>query len=261
LLSSSLKQRLRARLLTMGPMLTFDFWPGYLEIFKAEGMHYAVLDLEHGSATLPQVEDLCRVARLLDFPLIVRPEASVYHLLRKYLDMGAAGFMLPWVEREEQIRTACEATFTPPRGRRGPGGPSIFHNRSLDRQGWDEVEQDLFIMPQIETQAGVENVSSLASAAWVDATMLGPYDLSLNLGHCGQLDHPEVVATIQEVHAKSEQAGKPCGMVVGTAEEARFWIERGFYFLICSEVSVMVRQHARALVRQIREYSSQFPAG
>jgi len=251
LLASTLKQRLRSKQLTIGPMLTFDFWPGYLEIFKAEGMHYAILDLEHGSATLSQTEDLCRVARLLDFPLIVRPESAVFHLLRKYVDMGAAGFMLPWIEREEQIATARDAIFTPPRGRRGPGGPSIFHNRTLDRQGWDEIERDLFVMVQIETPAGVENVPALAAAAGVDATMLGPYDLSLNLGCCGQMDHPDLVRAIQAVNDRSEAAGKPCGMVVNAPEAARFWIDRGFYFLICSEVSYMVRRQASSLVRDI----------
>jgi 2-keto-3-deoxy-L-rhamnonate aldolase RhmA len=258
-LAASLKERLRSKLLTIGPLLSFDFWPGYLEIFKAEGMHYAVLDMEHGSATLNQAEDLCRVARLLDFPLIVRPEASVYHVVRKYLDMGAAGLMLPWTERADQLEAVRDAAFTPPLGRRGPGGPAIFHNRSLDRQGWDEIERDLFILPQIETPAGVENVRALAATAWVDAMMLGPYDLSLNMGHCGELDHPDVVAAIQAVHAGSEAVGKPCGMVVGTAEQARFWIERGFYFLITSEVSVMVRTQARALVREILESSRVSP--
>jgi len=45
------------------------------------------------------VEDLRRVARLIDFPLIIRPESSVYHLVRKYIDMTAAGLMIPWTER------------------------------------------------------------------------------------------------------------------------------------------------------------------
>jgi 4-hydroxy-2-oxoheptanedioate aldolase len=260
LLASTLKERLRSKLLTMGPLLTFDFWPGYLEIFKAEGMHYAVLDLEHGSASLSQAEELCRVARLLDFPLIIRPEASVYHLLRRYVDMGAAGFMLPWIERDEQLQIARNAAFTPPKGRRGPGGPSILANRTLDREGWDEIERALFFMPQIETPAGVENVTALAATEWVDATMLGPYDLSLNLGHCGQMDHQEVVAAIQAVREGTEKVGKPCGMVIGTPEQARFWMERGFYFFISSEVSVMVRNQARELVRRMREYSSQLSA-
>src|SRR4029079_8910583 len=127
----------------------------------AEGMHYAVLDMEHGAATLPMAEELCRSARLLDFPLIIRPETSVYHVLRKYIDMGPAGLLLPWTERQEQMDAVRDAVFTPPRGRGGPGGPSIFHNRTLDRAGWDEVENALLLMPQIESPAGIENAASL----------------------------------------------------------------------------------------------------
>src|SRR5690348_9532442 len=132
-------------------MMTFDFWPGYLEIFKSEGMDYVVVDLEHGSATLSMVEALCRTARLIDLPLILRPESCVFHLLRKYVDMGAAGFLIPWMERQEQVEVLRDAIFLPPAGRRGPGGPSIFANRTLDRQGWDEIESSLFVALQIES--------------------------------------------------------------------------------------------------------------
>ena len=52
MLAAALKERVRSKQLTYGPMLTFAFWPGYLEIFKSEGMHYAVLDMEHGAVTL-----------------------------------------------------------------------------------------------------------------------------------------------------------------------------------------------------------------
>ena len=257
MLAAALKKRIRDRELTFGPMLTFAFWPGYLEIFKAEGMHYAVLDMEHGAVTLPMAEELCRTARLLDFPLLIRPEASVYHVLRKYIDMGPAGLLLPWTERQEQMDAVRDAVFTPPRGRRGPGGPSIFHNRTLDRAGWDEVENALFLMPQIESPAGIENAAALAAPDWVDATMLGPYDLSLNLNRCGQMDHPELVAAIETIRDRSATAGKPCGMVANSAEQAAFWIARGFHFFIYCEVSYMVRAHSRALVRGIEEAWSQ----
>jgi 2-keto-3-deoxy-L-rhamnonate aldolase RhmA len=238
-------------------MLTFDFWPGYLEIFKAEGMHYAILDMEHGSGSLHTAEELCRTARLLDFPLIIRPEASLYHLLRKYLDMGPAGLMIPWTERQEQIDALREASFLPLKGRRGPGGPAIFANRSLDRAGWDEIEADLFLMTQIETPAGIANLASLVSQDWIDATMLGPYDLSLNLGRCAQMNHPDVVGAIQETRSKSLQVGKPCGMVVNSLEEAKFWIGRGFNFFVCSEVTYMVRQQARTLASGLQELFQQ----
>jgi 2-keto-3-deoxy-L-rhamnonate aldolase RhmA len=252
-LASGLKSRIRAKQLTLGVMLTFDFWPGYLEILKAEGMHFAILDMEHGSASSRTAEELCRTARLLEFPLIIRPEASLYHLLRKYLDMGPAGLMIPWTERQEQIDTLREAAFLPPKGRRGPGGPAILANRSLDRAGWSEIEAGLFLMTQIESPAGLRNLSSLVSQNWIDATMVGPYDFSLNLSCWGQLDHPDVVTAIEQVRAESLKVGKPCGMVVGSVKEAKVWMDRGFHFLICSEVSAMVRHRARILVSKITE--------
>jgi len=252
MLASSLKAKVRQNQMTLGSLLTMDFWPGYLEIFKSEGVDFVILDMEHGAASLRQAEELCRTARLLELPLLVRPEFTLYHVLRKYLDMGPAGFMLPWTERQEQIEALRDAAFLPPKGKRGPGGPSILANRSLDRDGWNEIESALFLMPQIETPAGINNIGSLVSHDWIDATMLGPYDLSMNLGRSGQTEHPEVVAAIDEVRTKSAKLGKPCGMVIGTVEQAKFWVDRGFHFFICSEVSAMVRQQSRSLVQGIR---------
>jgi 2-keto-3-deoxy-L-rhamnonate aldolase RhmA len=252
MLASSLKGRVRRRQLTLGPMMTFDFWPGYLEIFKSAGMDFVMLDAEHGSCSLRQIEELCRTARLLELPLVLRPETAQYDVIRKYLDMGPAGLMIPWVETQAQINAVQDALFVPPRGRRGPGGAAIFANRSLDRAGWEEVEANLFVMLQIETCAGMANVTSIAAPEWVDAIMPGPYDLSLNLGPCGQLEHPEVVSALQQIRRAAEDAGKPCGMVVGTEEQALTWMERGFRFFIVSEPAMMVRNHLISLVKNIR---------
>src|SRR5512147_2950804 len=103
MLGEQLKARVRQRTLTLGPFLTNDFWPGYLEIFQKEEMDFAVIDCEHSSASLRDVEELCRTARLLDFPVLIRPESCIYHLVRKYLDMGPAGLMLPWMETAAQM--------------------------------------------------------------------------------------------------------------------------------------------------------------
>lgn len=251
LLASALKQRVSQREFTIGPFLTNDYWPGYLEIFQNSGMHYAVLDLEHGSCGLRQAEELCRTARLLKFPLLIRPEACVFHVIKKYLDMGAAGLVIPWTETEEQIGILRDAVFTPPKGRRGPGGPSIEHNRSLDRAGWDEIEAGLFVMIQIESPQGLARVETLAKEPWIDAVMLGPYDLSLNLGLWGQLGHPELVKAIEQVRDGATAAGKPCGMVMGRPEQARFWRDDGFPLLLLPDPSSMVRQHLRWFVDEM----------
>jgi 2-keto-3-deoxy-L-rhamnonate aldolase RhmA len=196
---------------------------------------------------------LCRTARLLDLPLIVRPESSVFHLIRKYVDMGAAGLMIPWTERQDQIDTLREAMFVPPRGKRGPGGPAIFANRTLDRAGWDEIEASLFTMIQIESPAGLKNLTRLANQPWIDAVMVGPYDLSLSIDRCGRMDDPDLIDTIGRIRTEAASIGKPAGMVVGSAGQAKRWIDCGIRLLIVSEPAVMVRQHVRGLVESIRD--------
>lgn len=248
--ATGLKQRVRDRELTMGVLISFDFWPGHLEIFKAEGLDYAVLDLEHSSCDLRTTEELCRTARLLDFPLLVRPEAAVHHVIKKYMDMGAAGLMVPWMETQEQLEAIRDAVYTPPRGRRGPGGSAIFANRTLDRAGWDEVESSFLLMFQVESRAGLANTKAFAAADWIDCTMLGPYDLSLNLSRWGDMDHPEVVAAIRQVRSDSESVGKPCGMVVGTPEKANFWIEAGFKLILIPDPSYLARIQLREFLKK-----------
>jgi len=103
-------------------------------------------------------------------------------------------------------------------------------------------------------------MASLIPHDWIDAAMLGPYDLSLNMGRWSHVDHPEVVAAIERVWRQARDMGKNCGMVVGTLEHAGFWIDRGFSFLICSEISNMVRHRARELVGQIREVHAEAQA-
>jgi len=248
LLAKELKERVRRRQPTMGVLLSFDFWPGHLEMFKAEGLHLAVLDMEHSSCDLRTAEELCRTARLLDFPLLIRPEASVHHLVKKYVDMGAAGLMMPWTETEQHVKTLRDAVFTPPRGRRGPGGPSIFANRSLDRAGWDEIESSLFLMIQIESREGLAAVKKLAQYDWIDATMLGPYDLSLNLSRWGRMDPPDVVAAIRQVRQESEAVSRPCGMVVGTPELAAQYIGEGFPLILIPDASHLARIQLRTFL-------------
>lgn len=252
MVNTSIKEKLSRGELVVGTLMTFDFWAGYLEIYKQVGMDCVFLDLEHGAADLGTVEELCRTARLLSLPLILRPEDSVYHLVRRYADMGPSGFMIPWTEREEQLETVKDAIYVPPRGRRGPGGPSVMAARSLDLKGWQDIENDFLVCFQVETPKGIEALPRLANRDWIDAVLLGPYDLSLNLGHCGEWDHPVVVEAILKVLEGARVADKPCGMVVGSIEEGQFWIDKGFRFLFFGEATGMVRSQASTFLSAVR---------
>ena len=257
MLAASLKERLRNKQIAVGPTITNHAWPGYIEVFKKAGMHFAMLDLEHGSPSLPLVEEICRVARLIDFPILIRPEASIYHLIRKYVDMGPSGFIIPWTERPEQLEALRDGVFTPPRGRRGPGGPSIGHNLRIDRAGWDELEREFCLVAQIESPKGIEALPGLVDHDWLDATMLGPYDLALNMGLCWEPDDPRLIAAIQTVFDRSAEVGKPCGTVALNRESAQRWIDRGFRFFIYGEPIGMIARESRRIVDELTELAGE----
>src|SRR5262245_47861219 len=101
MLASDFKKKLSQGQRMLGTMMTFDFWPGYLEAFKKMGLDFVLIDCEHGAATMREVEELCRTARLVGLTAILRPEAADFPIIRKYADMGSAGFLIPWVESQE----------------------------------------------------------------------------------------------------------------------------------------------------------------
>lgn len=249
--ASTLKEKFRQGDITVGGLMMMNFWPGFLEIYEKAGMDFVMLDLEHGSCAMPNVEELCRTARLLDLPLLVRPVSSLFHLLRRYVDMGPSGFIMPWIERQEQVDTLRQAIFMPPKGRRGGGGPSVFAISNIERSGWDEFEENVCVVLMVESPQGVEAIQPLAALDWVDAVMIGPYDLAMNLGHVGQLDHPDVIEAILRVFTQVHALGKPVGMPVGTIEQARFWQEHGCRFFLFSETTTMVRTQSEQFLKEI----------
>jgi 2-keto-3-deoxy-L-rhamnonate aldolase RhmA len=252
MLASDLKQRLRQGEPALGTMMTFDFWPGYLEAFKKMGLDFVLLDCEHGAATLREIEELCRTARLLGLPVILRPEACDFPLIRKYMDMGPAGLLLPWIETQEQLDIARNAAFQPPRGRRGWGGPVIQGASGVDRAAIDEYEKSLMLIAQIETAVGIERCEQIVACPWIDALMMGPYDLSVNLGNVPDVNRPEQWTATKKVIAAARNAGKPCGQVVGNVELAKKWYQEGMQFISYSEISFLAQTAMKSVVQALK---------
>lgn len=237
MLSSTLKQKLSKNQKTLGVMMTFDFWPGYLEICRKHGLDFIILDMEHGGVELPRVEELCRTARLLDLPLLIRPQSCNSDQIKRIIDIGGAGLMIPWVETQEQLDTLHDSAFCPPRGRHGMGGPSIFSVDGLSSRDWAQLEEGLFIMCQIETPKGLDFASHVAAQDWVDALMVGPYDLAHNLGVLDRrLEAEQHIRAIERVRDAAHGQNTWAGMVAGTGEEALNWFDRGFDMMILGAI-------------------------
>lgn len=217
---------------TLGALCTFHFWPGLVEVAVRAGLDYLIIDLEHLTHSHEAVAEACATARLIDFPVLIRPPAAEMVPLRLAMDLGPCGLMVPYVEGAADMDTIRDAVWLKPRGKRRPGGPANRWVPEFHYETWKrEVEDDFFVMPQIESRRGLDNVDAIAAHPVTTAMAIGPYDLSADLGVCWQPASPVLVDAIERVRAAARKVGKATWMIGdGAALRAR-----GFTFLCIAE--------------------------
>lgn len=208
--------QLRARLRSDSP--TIGSWmqmpsADVAEVLASAGFDWIAIDLEHGAISRHQLPDLFRAIELhgvLPFARVALPEGS---LCQHALDCGAAGVIVPRVESAAQLSDIIAGCLWPPTGKRGVG----FSRANLFGRQFEEYKteaQQPIIVAQIESKSAVASIASLLAVRGLDAVMIGPYDLSASLGVPGDIDHPTVRASVNEVLHACKKAGVPSGIHV-----------------------------------------------
>jgi 2-keto-3-deoxy-L-rhamnonate aldolase RhmA len=215
-----------------GVIATRHLWSGLVEIVRNAGLDYLIVDLEHGAFSDDLVAEVCTIGRLLDVPVLVRPVYHDYPLIRRAIDFGPCGFLLPCVDRPQTLDAVAEGIRMPPRGKRRPGGPSNrwlpdYHAATIRA----EVEDDFIVLPQIESREGLGNADAIAAHELTTALAIGPYDLSAELGVCWEPESPVLAAAVSTLRAAAARAGKRLWMI-GDGAKLR---AQGFTFLCLGE--------------------------
>lgn len=223
----SLIEKLKNREKIFATTLVSIHWSGIIEIFKNDVLDFLILDLEHGSFSIENVENLIRTARARELPVIVRAADTLYHLLSPCLDAGARGLLVPRVETVEQAREAVASARFPPIGRKGFGGFSLVR----DWKGVEEFNARCVVLLQIESQRGIDNLEEILQTEGVSGIIVGPSDLSIDLGIPLQFEHPRLVEAVDRVLAVTSARTLSCGMYCATEQLISFWRGRGMNIL------------------------------
>ncbi|MBQ8526648.1 MAG: hypothetical protein IJ460_08040 [Clostridia bacterium] len=181
-----------------------------LEAMNRDELDFVLFDAEHGVFDTQNVVELLHVCRLMGLPAFVRAQDSEYHLIAKAIDMGADGVMIPRTETLEQLRTAVDALLFYPEGRKGCGGPGQFR----PGESPDDFGKTRFLLPQIESPKGIELLPKMLEeyGEYINAVMIGPYDLSVMVGTPRDIKSPEMIEAIQKIFDISNSYGKSCGI-------------------------------------------------
>lgn len=232
-IAAELRRELRGRLRTYGVWMSIGH-PEIAGIFATAKGHFVGVDLEHSTMELSTVQAIIRVCHEYGRACLPRIFPSDLQQMRRLLDAGAAGVIVPQVSTRDQIDAVVDAMRYPPEGKRGFGVAAAHEYGRAFENYVQSANQSLSLMIQVETAAGVENIDALVSHPAVDAVMVGPYDLSGSLGIPGRIDDPRVVQACDSIITACRRHGVSCGMhlVYPTREEARLHFARGFTFLV-----------------------------
>jgi 4-hydroxy-2-oxoheptanedioate aldolase len=249
---------LRERLTQNEPM--FGIWlqfahPGIAELAACAGYDIALIDMEHGPGGLMDTANMMRGVARSSTATMVRIPANDPVFLKRLLDQGPDGVMVPMVETAAEARAAVAACRYPPHGSRGwAAGVARAARFGFDPDYTLSTASQIVIACQIESVKGVENAEEIAAVDGVDILFLGRNDLAADAGHILDLDHPEV----EELVRRSVHAARRHGKKVGTIPSAgRDWIalfEEGFDVVLPSGDISLLRDATSAEIRAWLEY-------
>ncbi|MBI0413868.1 MAG: 2,4-dihydroxyhept-2-ene-1,7-dioic acid aldolase [Nitrosospira sp.] len=227
-----LKSRLSKGDLTIGSWITLGH-PSIAEIMASAGFDWLVLDMEHSVLELSEIQALIQVLDGKQCPSIVRLTSNHPDQIKRVMDAGATGVMVPMVKSAEDARAAVQSVYYPPRGQRGVGLARAQGYGSSFQKYRSWLEENAVIVAMIEHVDAVNSIDEILAVDGIDAYIIGPYDLSGSMGRPGDLNHPDVQSAITRVLEAGHRSGKPGGIHViePDQDELQRRITAGFNFL------------------------------
>lgn len=251
----SLKQRLKNRETTYGTWLTIGH-PSIAELMCQGKFDWITVDMEHSSITMADAEQVIRVIELAGIAPLVRVGHNDPNLIKRVMDAGAHGVIVPMVNTPAQAAQAVASVKYPPVGFRGVGlARAQGYGASFESyKDWNQNES--IVIVQIEHIDGVNNLEAIMSTEGVDGFIIGPYDLSGSLGMPGQFDHPEVVKALDRVKKVSKEMNLLSGFHVIPPNPADLKVKKdeGYQFLAFSLDTLFLGDTLRNGMKEVHDW-------
>ena len=228
-----MKQQLQGETNPVGTWISIGH-PSVAEMSASLGFDFLLIDTEHTTMSLETVENMVRAVDAApgQTDAVVRVPWNDPVRIKRVLDIGVDGVMVPMIETAAEARDLVAATRYPPEGSRG-----IAAGRAADyglhfEEYVRNADGSILTVVQIETGAGLANAGDIAAVDGVDALFVGPADLSGSLGVFAEWDSDRFVEAIDDVVDVGRDAGTPVGTLTLQTDDIRVRLEQGFDFLV-----------------------------
>ena len=245
-----LKRDLAAGKVCLGATITINS-PAVAEIMSHIGLDWIWFETEHSSLTLDNVLTMLQATNGADVSTVIRVPWNDKTMIKRALDLGPDGIIVPLVNSREEAEAAVRAMKYPPLGERGGGlGRAQCYGLHMGEY-METANNEVMMIPMIEHIQAVENIDEILKVKGVDSVMVGTLDLSGSMGVLGQTGDPKVEGAVQKVLASCKKAKVPCGIITVAPEQANERIKQGFTNIIMGIDVLFLHSAARGAIGQI----------
>ena len=253
----TLKDKIKNKTLTLGSWLSLGH-SSIAEIFAKAELDWLVIDLEHSVINISEAADLIRVIDLCGVAPLVRLTSNDPDQIKRMMDAGAHGIIVPMVKTVNEAINAVAATRYEPKGNRGVGLARAQGYGANFQEYLNWQNESVTIIVQIEHVDALKNVNDILDVDGVDGLIIGPYDLSASMGIPGQFDNKEFIEALDYIKKCAQQKNSIIGTHIVEPEHLRLKqaISEGYNFIAFS-VDIRILDNAiRKTVSKYREFIS-----
>lgn len=222
------------------------------EVIAPSGFDWVMIDMEHSPNDYFSVIGQLQVFASTDTVPIVRPEWNNPVVVKRLLDLGAPGLLFPMINTVEDAKRAVASTQYPPKGNRGVSASTRATKFGRIKDYVERVEQEIAVILQIESKAGLANALDIAQVEGVDGLFFGPGDIAADIGKAGQPNHPDIWALIDPVAELLIAQNMPIGTLVGDSSKAVDLFKSGYSFMACSSDTSLLAKSSDNLLASIK---------
>lgn len=244
------RQKIKDKRLCIGTIVSIPS-PETAEVLSLVGFDWLFIDMEHGAFDVLAVQRVLQAAAGKT-PCLIRVPALEEVWIKKCLDAGADGIIVPHVNSAAEAAQAVRFSKYPPAGSRSVGLARAHGYGNHFSTYLNQANDAVAVVLQIEHIDAVSHIDEILSVENIDALFIGPYDLSASMGLTGRVDDPAVVAAMATVRSRAAEAGMPVGVFVAAAAEARSYITDGYVLVAVGTDMMMLAGAARQIVETLK---------
>lgn len=223
------------------------------ELMSSFEFDWLCVDMEHSTISFEQLSNLIIAIEKNNCTPIVRVGKNEELEIKKTLDAGAKGIIVPQICSKLDAEKAVKYSRYQPVGERGVG-LSRAQGFGFNFENYkNNTEKEIFIIALIEHKDAIKNIDEILEVEGINGSIIGPYDLSASFGKPGKLNDEEVINALKIYEKKIINSNKPIGIhaVNNSSNEINEKINLGYKFIGLSLDTILLGNACKNILEKI----------